>query len=138
VVHNANTWQGKFPIENNPVDGFAYIAPIKSFPANSYGLYDMAGNVWEYTQDWYNVDYYDELLATNKTTKNPKGALTAKNPNNTFQQERIIKGGSFLCNESYCSSFRISARMGTTEDSSSNHVGFRTVATAEMLTKKKK
>lgn len=135
---SANTWQGKFPTENKPLDGYAYIAPVKSFAPNSLGLYEMAGNVWEYTQDWYNTDYYQELLSTGKTTKNPMGAIKANNPNNPLQSERIIKGGSFLCNASYCASFRISARMGMTEDSSSDHVGFRTVATVEMLQKSKK
>jgi len=132
----ANTWQGKFPTENNPLDGFAFIAPVKSFSSNSVGLYDMAGNVWEYTQDWYNVEYYQELLNQKKVARNPMGAIKAYNPNNPLQKERVIKGGSFLCNASYCASFRISARMGMTEDSSSDHVGFRTVATVAMLKKK--
>lgn len=136
LIKKANTWQGKFPVDNQPLDGFEYIAPVKSFASNGFGLYDMAGNVWEFTQDWYNIDYYNELLATQKPTRNPQGANKANNPNNPYQNERIIKGGSFLCNESYCSSYRISARMGMTEDSSSDHVGFRTVATVKMLLKK--
>ncbi len=131
----ANTWQGSFPVQNAKKDGFTLMSPVKSFTPNSIGLYEMAGNVWEYTIDWYNTDYYQELLNTGKVSINPTGAKTSKNPNNPYQQERIIKGGSFLCNESYCSSFRISARMGMTEDSSSDHVGFRTVATVAMLKK---
>jgi formylglycine-generating enzyme len=134
----SNTWQGKFPIENNAVDGYAYISPVKSYSPNSVGLFDMAGNVWEYTQDFYNVEYYQELLNQGKVVKNPMGATIAFNPNNPIQKERILKGGSFLCNESYCASFRISARMGMSEDSSSDHIGFRTVATVEMLKKKTK
>ncbi|MFL9845010.1 formylglycine-generating enzyme family protein [Flavobacterium rhizosphaerae] len=129
----ANTWQGSFPTLNIPDDGYSYLAPVKSFPANSLGLYEMAGNVWEFTQDWYNTDYYGQLAATGTATENPKGAATAFNPQNPYQPEKIIKGGSFLCNESYCSSFRISARMAMTMDSSSDHVGFRTVADPEML-----
>lgn len=129
----ANTWQGTFPIKNLKKDGFTLISPAKSFPSNSLGLFEMAGNVWEYTADWYNVDYYQELYKTGELTKNPNGAIISKNPNNPYQAERIIKGGSFLCNENYCSSFRISARMGMTEDSSSDHVGFRTIATIDML-----
>lgn len=132
---NANTWQGSFPIQNSKADGFNLLSPVKSFPANSLGLYEMAGNVWEYTSDWYNIDYYQELLNMGKAVKNPTGATTSKNPNNPYQAEKIIKGGSFLCNENYCSSFRISARMGMTEDSSSDHVGFRTIATIDMLKK---
>ena len=93
----------------------------------------MAGNVWEYTLDWYNTDYYQELANSSKVTKNPKGATVSYNPNNPNQKERVIKGGSFLCNANYCSSYRISARMGMTEDSSSDHIGFRTIVTLDML-----
>lgn len=132
----ANTWQGGFPINNMGTDGYQLCAPVKSYPPNSLGLFDMAGNVWEYTQDWFDVYHYEELFASGKVTKNPTGAKQANNPNNPYQAERVIKGGSFLCNESYCSSYRISAKMGMTEDSSSDHVGFRTIATIEMLRKK--
>ena len=133
IEKKANTWQGNFPVSNTSEDGYSLLAPVKSFPPNSIGIYDIAGNVWEYTLDWYNVDYYQELLNTGLITKNPQGAKKANNPSNPYQSEKIIKGGSFLCNDSYCSSFRISARMGMTEDSSSDHVGFRTIATVEML-----
>lgn len=134
----ANTWQGNFPLNNSKVDGYKLLSPVKSFQPNSIGLYEMSGNAWELTSDWYNVEYYQELLNSNKTAKNPNGAKKALNPNNMYQAERIIKGGSFLCSDQYCSSYRISARMGMTEDSSSDHVGFRTIATVEMLRDKKK
>lgn len=129
---NANTWQGLFPIKNESKDGFELIAPVKSYPPNSIGIYDMMGNVWELTNDWFNVHYYSEL-DTSKPIVNPTGAERSFTPNNPYQKEHIIKGGSFLCNASYCASFRISARMGTSADSSSDHTGFRTVATVEML-----
>lgn len=130
---NANTWQGEFPVNNEGLDGFEGVAPVKSYPANSIGIYDMMGNVWEITSDFFNVDYYASL-DQNKIYKNPTGAKTSFNPNNPYEEEeRIIKGGSFLCHDSYCASFRISARMGNAEKSSSDHVGFRTVATPEML-----
>lgn len=128
----ANTWTGEFPTQNDQKDGFENKAPVKSFPPNSYGLYDMAGNVWEWTQDWYHVDYYKQLL--NKgVIHNPEGAKKAFNPNNPYAQEKIIKGGSFLCSDSYCASYRISARMATSIDSGQEHLGFRTIATPEML-----
>lgn len=133
LANEANTWEGEFPVYNTKVDGFEGTAPVKSYPSNGFGLYDMAGNVWEFTQDWYNVDYYKELAAKNTTAINPKGASRAYNPQNPYLQEKIIKGGSFLCSDSYCSSFRVSARMATSPDSSAEHVGFRTVADPEML-----
>ena len=129
---SANTWQGTFPVKNESVDGFELIAPTKSYAPNSIGLYDMLGNVWELTDDWFNEDHY-RTLDISKPIINPKGAEVSNNPNNPYQKEHIIKGGSFLCHASYCASFRISARMGHSLDSGSDHVGFRTVATAEML-----
>lgn len=128
----ANTWQGEFPIINDPIDGFKHISPIKSYEPNSIGIYDMTGNVWELTSDLFNVNYY-KSLDTSKTITNPKGADKAYNPDNPYIQERIIKGGSFLCNASYCASYRISAKMGLSPDSGSDHSGFRTVATIDML-----
>ena len=132
LTKNANTWQGIFPVKNESVDGFEFIAPVKSYDPNSNNIYDMLGNVWELTSDLFNVKYYSELDLS-KSIINPTGAKIAFNPNNPYQKEYVIKGGSFLCHESYCASYRISARMGTTFDSGSDHVGFRTVATIEML-----
>jgi len=132
---NANTWQGIFPTKNEPKDGFKFLSPVKSYPPNSIGVYDMAGNVWELTADLFNVNYYTEL-DTSKPNNNPKGASKSYSPNNPNQIEHVMKGGSFLCHESYCASFRISSKMGVAIDSGSDHVGFRTVATQEMLSKK--
>ncbi len=131
----ANTWNGEFPAENGLADGYEGAAPVRSFPPNDFGLYDMAGNVWEFTDDWYNVEYYKESMAKG-LQKNPAGAARPYNPHNPQVPEKIIKGGSFLCHDSYCSSFRISARMQTSLDSSHEHLGFRTVATPEMLKEK--
>ncbi|TRZ44461.1 formylglycine-generating enzyme family protein [Robertkochia solimangrovi] len=129
---HANSWTGRFPDTNSATDGYENKAPVKSFPPNSYGLYDMAGNVWEWTSDWYNTNYYQEAL-NQGTLHNPSGAAKPFNPNNPYVQEKVIKGGSFLCNDDYCSSYRISARMATELKSSQEHLGFRTVATPEML-----
>ena len=129
---NANTWQGVFPVKNEPKDGFEFIAPVKSYPPNSIGVYDMLGNVWELTSDLFNVNYYKQLDISNSIS-NPKGSEESYNPDNPYQQEHVIKGGSFLCHASYCASFRISAKMGMTPDSGSDHTGFRTVATVDML-----
>lgn len=131
----ANIWNGEFPTENVLVDGHEGAAPVKSFPPNNFGLYDMAGNVWEFTNDWYNVNYYKESKEHGLQI-NPKGAKRPYNPHNLQVSEKVIKGGSFLCHDSYCASFRISARMQTSLDSSHEHLGFRTVATIEMLENK--
>ncbi|WP_442845704.1 formylglycine-generating enzyme family protein [Leeuwenhoekiella sp. H156] len=133
LTQKANTWQGNFPNTNLAEDGFSYVAPVASFEPNSLGIYDMAGNVWELTQDWFSVNYY-ESLAGNETL-NPQGPAQSYNPENPYQQEKVIKGGSFLCDKSYCASYRISARMGQTLDSSSDHTGFRTIATPDQLSK---
>ena len=132
LSENANSWEGEFPTSNTAVDGFEGKAPVKSYPPNPYRLYDMAGNVWEFTQDWYNVTYYEDQK--NKgVVKNPKGASQPFNPNAPQTPEKVIKGGSFLCSASYCASYRISARMANSTDSSQEHLGFRTVATPDML-----
>ncbi len=122
----ANTWQGHFPDKNIPEDGYKYAAPVKSFPPNSLDIYDMAGNVWEMTKDNFDVNYYESALSQGEII-NPTGSVSYYNPDNPYQEEKVIKGGSFLCNKSYCASYRVSARMGMTMDSGSDHVGFRTV-----------
>ena len=128
-----NSWEGEFPVTNTEEDGYERRAPVKSYPSNAFGLYDISGNVWEWTQDWYNINYYQELASTGEVSTNPMGAKKAYNPNNPYIQERVIKGGSFLCSATYCSSYRISARMATDPQSSLEHLGFRTVATPDML-----
>ena len=105
-----------------------------SYPPNSIGLYDMTGNVWEITSDLFNVNYYKHIDIS-KTILNPKGAKTSYSPSNPYEKEYVMKGGSFLCHVSYCASFRISAKMGFAVDSGSDHMGFRTIATKEMLLK---
>ncbi|MDX1603778.1 MAG: formylglycine-generating enzyme family protein [Salinimicrobium sediminis] len=136
IKEKANTWTGVFPTENNLADGYEHVAPVKSFPPNEYRLYEMTGNVWEYTSDWYNTKYYTESLEKG-TLLNPSGAKAPYNPHNPQVSEKVIKGGSFLCHVSYCASFRPSARMQNSLDSSHEHLGFRTVATPEMLGQEK-
>jgi sulfatase modifying factor 1 len=132
----ANTWEGEFPVSNTMADGFELRAPVKSYPPNAYGLYDMAGNVWEWTSDWYNTNYYKQVKSEKNVLVNPKGATSPFTPNNPLAQEKVIKGGSFLCSASYCASYRVSARMGSSMDSALEHTGFRTVATVEMIENK--
>ena len=126
-----NTWQGKFPEHNTEDDGYFVTAPVKSYLPNGYGLYDMAGNVWEWTGDWYNVQYYQEC-ADKGMVIDPQGADRSYDPRNPYMPLRTQRGGSFLCNESYCSSYRASARMQSSPDSGQDHAGFRGVMTQEM------
>lgn len=124
--YECNFFQGKFPSENSVADGFEKSAPVGSFKANGFGLYDMAGNVWEITSDYYNVNYYQTLSET-ETTINPQGADRSYDPSQPYATQTVIKGGSFLCNDSYCASYRVSAKMPLEMDSAMNHVGFRCV-----------
>ena len=128
----ANTWQGHFPDANTAEDGYRFAAPVKSFPANGYGLYDMAGNVWEWCSDLYRPDAYARRLfeagGPSTLIENPKGPTSALDPRNPHSPEsRVHRGGSFLCNDSYCASYRPSARMAAPPDTGLQHLGFRCV-----------
>jgi formylglycine-generating enzyme required for sulfatase activity len=126
-----NTWQGDFPHRNTREDGFARTAPVRSFPPNAWGLFDMAGNVWEWCSDLYRDDAYGlrvRELGVNAVVENPHGPSTSHDLQNPLAPEvRVHRGGSFLCNDSYCASYRPSARMACTPDTSLAHLGFRCV-----------
>ena len=120
----ANTWTGKFPESNTKEDGFERTSPVKSYPANGYGLYDMGGNVWNWVSDWYRPDTHVQMAAE-PSCHNPTGPKASFSPNNPYQQERVTKGGSFLCHDSYCNRYRVAARGANTPHSSSSNCGFR-------------
>jgi Uncharacterized conserved protein len=106
----ANTFQGAFPVRDLKLDGFAGTAPIKSFPPNEYGLYDMIGNVWEWTNDYYDVEYFSSVAG--KLVSNPTGSMKSFDPQEPFAKKYVIKGGSYLCAENYCSNYRPSGTPG--------------------------
>lgn len=124
----ANIWQGRFPYKNTAIDGYERTAPVKSYAPNGYGLYDMAGNVWEWCGDWYQIDLY-RTRAGKGVSVNPTGPEKSSDPRQPYSPLRVQKGGSFLCSDSYCSRYRPSARHGCTPDTGMSHIGFRAVRT---------
>lgn len=121
----ANSWEGDFPYRNTQKDGYVKRAPVKSYAANKYGLFDMAGNVWEWCSDWYDMNYYKSV--TNQTSLNPQGSTKSYDPQDPYTPKRVLRGGSFLCNDSYCSGYRVSRRMKSSPDTGLEHTGFRCV-----------
>ena len=119
-----NNWQGAFPNNNVLRDNFSNSAPVQSFQCNGYGLYDMAGNVWEWCNDWYDTNYYKSVA---KGVRNPKGATKGYDREDEQAEKRVLRGGSFLCSDGYCSGYRNSCRMKDTPDTSMEHIGFRCV-----------
>ena len=124
----ANTWQGAFPYKNTGWDGFAGAAPVSSFAPNAWGLYDMAGNVWEWCSDWYSAGYYQSL--GHGVAQAPKGPATGYSGEGAALPEKVVRGGSFLCHAAYCKGYRVSARMKASPDTGLEHTGFRCVKAA--------
>jgi formylglycine-generating enzyme required for sulfatase activity len=128
----ANTWQGEFPYRNTQDDGFEYTSPVGSFPPNGYGLFDMAGNVWQWTADWYQE--HCRIDSPCCTASNPRGASQEDSIDPRESQVRIprkvTKGGSHLCAPNYCRRYRPAARMAQPVDTSISHLGFRCIVRA--------
>lgn len=123
----ANTHQGHFPNEDTHADAHAGLAPVATYPPNGYGLYDVAGNVWEWTSDWYRPDYYAGLVRAGGVAVDPKGPDSSDDPGEPGVPKRVHRGGSFLCTEQYCSRYMVGTRGKGEPSTGTNHLGFRLV-----------
>ena len=133
-VHLANTWQGEFPWQNLADDGHVGTSPIGTYPANGYGLFDMIGNVWEWTADWYRPRHPADVVKACCIPENPRGGREQDSYDPAQSQiripRRVMKGGSHLCAPNYCRRYRPAARMAQPVDTSTSHLGFRCVVRA--------
>jgi formylglycine-generating enzyme required for sulfatase activity len=126
----ANSWQGSFPWQNTNEDGFLGTSPVGAFPANGLGLHDMAGNVWEWTSDWWR-DQHEAAHACCGPTVDRTGDQAASNAPGEALPRRVIKGGSHLCSPNYCLRFRPAARQPEAIDTATCHLGFRCVTSTD-------
>jgi formylglycine-generating enzyme len=127
----ANTWHGAFPLQNLAIDGYQRTSPVMAFPPNGYGLYDMIGNVWEWTTDWWSARHQPDAAKACCVPENPRGGREEASYDpchtNVKISRKVVKGGSHLCAPNYCRRYRPAARHAQQIDSSMSHIGFRCV-----------
>jgi len=131
----ANTHQGHFPNQDTGEDGHLGLAAVAQYPPNGYGLYDMAGNVWQWISDWYRPDYYQQLVAEGGVARNPNGPQNPWDPDEPKQAKKVHRGGSFLCTDQYCSRYVVGTRGKGEVSTGTNHLGFRCVQDASTSAK---
>jgi formylglycine-generating enzyme len=132
----ANTHQGNFPNQDTGEDGFIGTSPVAHYPPNPYGLYDMAGNVWQWTSDWYRPDYYQQLASAGGVARNPQGPDTPFDPAEPTERKKTHRGGSYLCTDQYCSRYIVGTRGKGEVSTGTNHLGFRCVMTRKEWSEK--
>ncbi|MFG0295595.1 MAG: formylglycine-generating enzyme family protein, partial [Maioricimonas sp. JB045] len=126
--YQCNFWQGEFPVDRQNLDGFLTTSPVRSFPPNDFGLYDISGNVWEWCHDLFHAEYYSV-----SPRRNPRGPTTSYDPQEPGIVKHVQRGGSFMCNTNSCTGYRCAARMRGEVTSGSFHNGFRCVVDATMI-----